>query len=286
MILDLTAVSIADAQFAPLVPRAIGVAYLIVNTTNNKAYVGITKNPALRLKAHIGASKRGSETPLHRAIRRYGLSAFTIRLLASASSWSNLLKVERFLICQFDSFLYEGHGYNLTRGGEGVLGHRHTVSVRARMAETARRQVVSEETRAKLRGRKPTPETLAKIAAVRSGIPCSEQTKAKIREKLTGRKITSEQRARMLQAIAQPDNLARRKERQLGVKLSDETRAKMAAAKRGGHVPVVTPVGTFPHIVAAAGYFGISASAARLRLRKGYCGWRRGDVPLSLCEAA
>jgi hypothetical protein len=71
---------------------------------------------------------------------------------------------------------------NVTAGGEGLTGHRHSEVTRQKMRQAALGRVKSEETKAKLRaanlgkpgtftGKTHTPETRAKIAAARKGVP-------------------------------------------------------------------------------------------------------------------
>ena len=48
--------------------------YILTNIVNFKVYIGITKQKvSARLGQHKSDSKRGSQCPIHRAIRKYGL---------------------------------------------------------------------------------------------------------------------------------------------------------------------------------------------------------------------
>jgi group I intron endonuclease len=71
---------------------------------------------------------------------------------------------------------------NVTAGGEGLTGHKHSEATRQKMREAALGRVQTEQTRAKLRaanlgkpgtftGKTHTTETRAKISASRSGRP-------------------------------------------------------------------------------------------------------------------
>lgn len=55
--------------------------YLITNKTNNKRYVGQSKNITNRWFSHIDTSYRGSGLHLYLSMKRYGLSAFTFEIL-------------------------------------------------------------------------------------------------------------------------------------------------------------------------------------------------------------
>ena len=104
------------------------VAYIITNhkTDNeNKQYIGITKQQIMRrYNQHWSEVKRGSKNLLHCAMRKYGKDAFTIEQIGSADSWDELLELERELICKHKTFVPDG--YNLTLGGEGVLGLKYS----------------------------------------------------------------------------------------------------------------------------------------------------------------
>lgn len=56
---------------------------------------------------------------------------------------------------------------------------------------------LSEETRAKMRGRKPSPEARKKMADARRAHPVSDETRAKLSAAMKGRKWPEERRARM-----------------------------------------------------------------------------------------
>lgn len=121
---------------------------------------------------------------------------------------------------------------NVTDGGEGVSGLRHTPSLRAQMSKTRKGRVHSDATKAKMVvsrmgaqnsffGRQHSEETKRKIAATKKanpsmywlGKPKSEETRKKISESLTGR---------------------------VGYKHTADTRAKMSAARKGRTMPPVS----------------------------------------------
>ena len=61
--------------------------YMYINKINNKKYVGQTKDFFDRHRRHIQSSfnknaKRDYNTPFHRAIRKYGIENFDIKILA------------------------------------------------------------------------------------------------------------------------------------------------------------------------------------------------------------
>ena len=96
--------------------------YRIVNKVNKKSYVGFTtKTTEERWKEHLLSSKKGSMRALQCAIRKYGTESFSVEILEEGwdpkiglvirePHWISILKPE----------------YNMTRGGEGVVGYVHT----------------------------------------------------------------------------------------------------------------------------------------------------------------
>lgn len=136
------------------------IAYCITNTINNKKYIGITsKTVAERYKQHRRHARSGSKYPVHCAMRKYGETAFRVEVVAKAASWGELCEAEKRLITENNCMA--PFGYNLTLGGEGILGYRYTNEQRAKIsaalrgkpnakvAESNRRRVHSAKSRAK-----------------------------------------------------------------------------------------------------------------------------------------
>src|SRR6185437_762290 len=58
---------------------SVGFIYVISNQVNDKVYVGQTRRGVEeRWQQHCSQTRCGSASPLHRAMNKYGLSAFTI----------------------------------------------------------------------------------------------------------------------------------------------------------------------------------------------------------------
>ena len=83
-------------------------------------YVGKTNDVERRFKEHQYRATINYMTPLHCAIRKYGIAHFDILIIDSFSTDSDAFNAERFWI---DSLGTRFHGYNLTDGGEGTSGH-------------------------------------------------------------------------------------------------------------------------------------------------------------------
>lgn len=103
----------------------MGYIYKITNLTNQYIYIGKTIHTIeSRWKAHIDTSlntlNKSSYYILYRAMRKYGIDNFKVEEVEECSN--NLLNErEKYWIATFDSYYLNGHGYNMTLGGEGVM---------------------------------------------------------------------------------------------------------------------------------------------------------------------
>ena len=87
--------------------------YLITNNLNSNLYVGKTKStPKKRFAGRVYDAKHGSSTNLAKAIRKYGVEAFSIDLIEEVPI-EDLDERERFHIARLSP------SYNMTKGGEG-----------------------------------------------------------------------------------------------------------------------------------------------------------------------
>ena len=91
--------------------------YKIQNNINQKNYIGQSKNIEMRWKQHIYNAETGSQYPIHRALRKYGIENFSFSILEECET-SELNNKEIEWISKLNS--YED-GYNCTRGGDGYL---------------------------------------------------------------------------------------------------------------------------------------------------------------------
>lgn len=92
-----------------------GIIYVIENKINGNRYVGQTVMPLnKRWLAHIQESKTFSDRPLYRAINKYGLDNFNIRILDETTE-DKLNEREIYWIEYFDTY---SNGYNTTTGEE------------------------------------------------------------------------------------------------------------------------------------------------------------------------
>jgi group I intron endonuclease len=100
--------------------------YVIKNTVNGKLYVGQTSAFGVRMHTHMSRSRnRSYNLPLYNAMRKHGLQAVEVEVLeGNVEGLEDVSRLEIGYIekygCQVPS------GYNLTEGGEGRPGHKHT----------------------------------------------------------------------------------------------------------------------------------------------------------------
>lgn len=155
----------------------MAVIYKATNKINNKSYIGFAVDFEKRKKEHMKQMHYAS-TYFHRALMKYGLDNFEWIILKEDAT----LEDEIISIREHETFWTLDKGYNLTLGGEGMLGH-----------------IKTEETKNKLRkahlGKKPTEnqlKTLRENAKKMQEIGHTEETKKKISQSHKGKIFTEE----------------------------------------------------------------------------------------------
>jgi len=142
--------------------------YKAVNKINGKCYIGQTKKSLKkRIYVHIqGALARKNNGYFHNAIRKYGKEFFDWEILCECSSKEEMDEREMFYIKEHNTMT--PNGYNMTVGGEGVWGYKHTEEARKKMSLLNKGKIVSEETRKKMSiaftGRFVSEETRKKMS--------------------------------------------------------------------------------------------------------------------------
>lgn len=120
--------------------------YKITNLKNNKIYIGFTINEIqVRLRNHIRASRQNKKrhTYLHSAIRKYGEDFFIIEEIEQGDNKKLLKEREKYWIEYFKP------DYNLTKGGDGCLGYKHSKESKLKITGCPKgaKQTLSEEQR-------------------------------------------------------------------------------------------------------------------------------------------
>ncbi len=171
------------------------VIYKVTNQVNGKIYIGQTARTVEgRRSQHIrdsfspNSDRRNYNQPIHCAIRKYGAENFIFETLCHCLSKDAADEREREFIKSTDSTSIN-IGYNRTYGGEGWLGWKHT-----------------EESRARMQGRKVTEESKAKMRAnwntggrvgAHTGCKHTDETKEKCRIAAANRTFSKEEREKM-----------------------------------------------------------------------------------------
>jgi group I intron endonuclease len=129
------------------------IVYCIKNKVNEKEYVGLTtRNIKSRWKQHVYESKKENSwewnTPLGNAIKKYGEENFDVFVLKECSSIEELKQKEIECIKERKSFVRLG-GYNMTKGGDGRLGCKHSEETKRKISLSNIGKIISEETKLK-----------------------------------------------------------------------------------------------------------------------------------------
>lgn len=187
--------------------------YKITNLVNGKIYIGKHSTD------DINDGYMGSGVILHQAYKKYGLECFNKEVIDYYNNENELNQGEIYWIAQFNS-TDPKIGYNLTYGGEGKLGCKHSQESKRKMSEAKKGKYCGEnhpmygkhfsyETRRKMseaakgrcgektgmHGKHHSEEAKLKISKALKGIEPwnkgkthSEEAKRKMSEAATGRK--------------------------------------------------------------------------------------------------
>lgn len=213
--------------------------YLITNLINGKRYVGQTSvSIEQRWRQHRSSAKHGVGCHLHNAIKKYGAENFEIKPLVIVGSKEEMDYYETRLIDVWDLRNPE-KGYNLTDGGEGCSGLRHSEKTKAILREKAKQSGSVPPSR---KGCKMPPLTAEQLEQRRERarkqirFPLSGETKKKLSLINTG-KILSEEHKRKI-ALAHvgmkrtPESIKKTRLANLGRKHSLESSLKKSLATK------------------------------------------------------
>ncbi|GAA4992586.1 NUMOD3 domain-containing DNA-binding protein [Pseudonocardia tropica] len=208
----------------------------------NFRYVGMTTGSLQqRWWAHSYRARTAPRTAVQCWIAKHGPEQVMVTVLERCGSIEELHEAE---VRWIETLRGQGADLlNLTEGGEGVLGLRHSPEVRALMSQQRTGRTSSEETRRKI-SLSAKAQRAAELAAGQpspsAGRPKSEEHKAKLRARV----VSKETRQRMSEAArGRPSPFAGKQHTEeskeklraaaLGRKATPEARAKMSEARRG-----------------------------------------------------
>jgi group I intron endonuclease len=126
------------------------IVYCVTNTVNGKKYVGKTRSSLTkRIKGHLYDSLvKNSQYAFHAAIRKYGPASFTVSVLAKCCSLKEIREKEIDFITDLNTCGV--NGYNMTKGGEGTLGFKHTEETKCIISKLKKGVPMSDSFKAKL----------------------------------------------------------------------------------------------------------------------------------------
>jgi group I intron endonuclease len=141
--------------------------YKITNLINHKFYIGKAKDIQKRWSAHKTAAKNkkeGDYSIFHRAITKHGPDNFVVEELTQHEIETNALDQEKTLIKELNAKDRET-GYNMTDGGDGASGYRHTEEAKRRMSEYRKGKYVGNSN--PFYGQHHTEEMRQQLSAIR-----------------------------------------------------------------------------------------------------------------------
>jgi len=171
-----------------------GYIYLTTNLINGKIYIG---QHSLKSTQY---NYKGSGKKLLRAFKKYGKENFKTEIIEWCNSFDELNEREKYWIDKYDS-RNRKKGYNITEGGQGTPGFRHSEETKEKISEHNARY---------WKGKQLHPNTIKaqrayiKLHPPRLGTHLSEETKEKLRQcnlgkpsPMKGKKHTEETREKL-----------------------------------------------------------------------------------------
>lgn len=160
--------------------RIIHSIYRFVNQNNNKVYIGYTSNWDSRLRDHQTRYSK-LNTAFYHAIRKHGWNNFTYDIIYQSLDKEHTHSVmEEYFIREYNSHVDNGHGYNMSYGGDGNNGYCAATLYKLGSAN-----------RGKKRGPR-TEETKQKIGFANSQKTRTEEEKQHLRNVNLGKKQSEE----------------------------------------------------------------------------------------------
>lgn len=127
--------------------------YTVTNKINKKVYVGKTTSSNINSywKQHVSdalGEKQFCNRVFYKALRKYGYDGFYWKVIEEIESNYDVCRAEVDLIAKLKTNILRygpDAGYNMTDGGEGTLGYRHTKETKIKMSNLQKGRKISEE---------------------------------------------------------------------------------------------------------------------------------------------
>lgn len=118
--------------------------YVHINKTNNKKYVGITKQePSRRWQNGRGYYNKDKTNYFYNAILKYGWDGFEHIILLEGLDEKTAKEKEQYYIKLYNSN-HEEYGYNLTNGGDGFSGMKRSEETKRKISESLKGKYTGE----------------------------------------------------------------------------------------------------------------------------------------------
>lgn len=123
------------------------IVYMATSPSGNK-YIGITtKKLEIRISQHSRYTTNKSINYIFtNAIRKYGIKNINFDIIDYANDIKELKELEKYWIEKLDTY---NNGYNLTLGGDGALGYKHTKEQNKNSSDRHKRYFSNPENRKK-----------------------------------------------------------------------------------------------------------------------------------------
>lgn len=205
--------------------------YQILNKINGKFYIGLTNGKISRPKGRHKFLSKTKQSYFYNSIRKYGWENFDIKIIDSdATSYDHLKELEIWYIEHLKPH------YNITEGGDGVVGLKHTKETIKKMTQHNIGKKLSQEHIEIMRqanlgnkynlGRKQPEEQKNKTSKFFTNRKQSEEHKEKKNKANRGQKRTPEQIENISKAhIGQ-------KAWNKGVPITEDRKRKMLESRR------------------------------------------------------
>jgi hypothetical protein len=207
-------------------------------------YVGITRfTVTKRAEEHFRSARSKPSFLLGRAIRRYGAKYFEFMELTRAANWKEACAQEAYWVEFYGT--KAPHGYNMTKGGDGVASLceeariRHRNAMKGRPSPTKGKHL-SEATREKIAlskiGKRLSHDHRQKLSTIAAGRTLSPEWRNHIGDAVRGTRFSEEHKQKIREAnIAtwqSPELRREMSERSLGRRPTLESRHRMSVSRR------------------------------------------------------